>query len=221
MTIWLACPFIAFTAMVLGCSAIPAMAQTGCQSVSAGIQRPYASGFTIPSTFDVSVNGYSGGPCWVTRIRLYVDNQPYALSREYPPAPNAVQDAEFNVTLPQGYHNLVAVTYNNAGYAAASSVNQVFVAPKDKTIYITAPASNATVGSPTVIGARGRWDGPTYYYSQIQHMRVYVDNVDVYDTNLPQLMFQKSFAPGLHHLVVIAWNKSGAFIQASEYFTSK
>jgi hypothetical protein len=89
----------------------------------------------------------------------------------------------------------------------------------DQTIHICAPVAGSTVASPATVSAKARWDGHS-----IQHMRVYVDNVDRFDVSSPvggSLKTTLSLIPGSHHLVVTAWDASGQIIQSGETFTSK
>jgi hypothetical protein len=109
------------------------------------------------------------------------------------------------------------VAWNKDGYAFTSPAVPIFVAPYDKTVYITSPLANRTVNSTVTITARARWDN-----LMISHMRAFVDNQDVYDASDPAnaaISFQKVFPAGTHHLVVIAWDNGGQYIESSEYFT--
>jgi hypothetical protein len=89
----------------------------------------------------------------------------------------------------------------------------------DQTVHICSPVAGSTVSTPVAISAKARWDSHT-----IQHMRVYVDNVDRFDLNSPvggAIKTTLSLTPGSHHLVVTAWDMSGHVIQSGETFTSK
>jgi len=89
----------------------------------------------------------------------------------------------------------------------------------DQTIHLCVPASGSTVASPVAISARARWDNQT-----IVHMRVYIDNGDVYDEDNPPsdtIAASISLNTGSHHLVVIAWDAHGNYIQSGENFNSQ
>jgi hypothetical protein len=89
----------------------------------------------------------------------------------------------------------------------------------DQTIHLCVPASGSTVALPVAISARARWDNQT-----IVHMRVYIDNDDVYDEDNPSgdtIAASISLNTGSHHLVVIAWDAHGNYIQSGENFNSQ
>ncbi len=77
---------------------------------------------------------------------------------------------------------------------------------------------------------RARWDVQGESGSggsELTHIRVYVDNQDVYDKNVNEdttqayVDFYKTFAPGGHSVVAIAWNYSGQYIKKYSTFTVK
>src|SRR5579864_1446915 len=189
------------------------LAASSCQQGSASINDPLTK-YTIPATYTVVAQSGTSGGCDITAMRLYVDNVGV-----YTASFGGSQTAGFSYTytFTQGYHTLVAVAWNNDGYAFTSLKTTIFAAPKDQTVYITEPKPNQTVGSTVTIAARTRWDN-----ADISDMRAYVDNQDVYDASHPlygAIRFQKTFPSGKHYLVGIAWDDYGNYIKAEEYFT--
>jgi hypothetical protein len=89
----------------------------------------------------------------------------------------------------------------------------------DQTIHICTPAAGSTVPTSVAISAQARWDSHT-----INHMRVYVDNVDLYDKSQPPggaINVTLSLSVGSHHLVIMAWDTLGQDILSGETFTTK
>jgi hypothetical protein len=96
-----------------------------------------------------------------------------------------------------------------------------FCAPPstDQTIHICKPLAGSTVATAVAVSAQARWDTHTIY-----HMRVYVDNVDLYDKSQPpggEINTTLSLAVGQHHLVIMAWDASGNYILSGETFTTQ
>ena len=90
----------------------------------------------------------------------------------------------------------------------------------DQTIHICMPvAGSTTVPSMVTVSARARWDTHT-----INHMRIYIDNVDLYDKSQPPgdaINAILSLNVGTHHLVVMAWDTLGNYIESGETFTTQ
>jgi hypothetical protein len=90
----------------------------------------------------------------------------------------------------------------------------------DQTIHLCTPAAGGTAAaSPVVISARARWDNQT-----ITHMRIYIDNDDLYDQDNPPgdaIVVSVPLNAGSHHLVISAWDTHGNYIQSGENFDSK
>jgi hypothetical protein len=212
------CKSALFTYSCLALSMIllrPAFASNACQSGQAQITSP-ADHYTLPATFDVVAQASTGGGCDITAMRLYVDNHTVIT---FPEGGSPSAGFSYNYTAAEGYHSLVAVAWNNEGYAFASPPISIFAAPYDQTVYIRTPKPNQTVGSTVEIGARVRWDN-----AFVSHMRAYVDNQDVYDLVNPQynaMYFQKVFSSGQHYLVIIAWDNAGNYLKAEEFFIVK
>ena len=89
----------------------------------------------------------------------------------------------------------------------------------DQTIHICTPVAGSTVATAIAISAQARWDTHT-----INHMRIYIDNVDLYDKSQPPggaINATLSLAAGKHHLVIMAWDTLGNSIQSGETFTTQ
>ena len=89
----------------------------------------------------------------------------------------------------------------------------------DQTIHICKPVAGSTVAGAVAISAQTRWDTHTIY-----HMRVYVDDVDLYDKHLPPggaIETTLSLSSGKHHLVITAWDTRGNRILSGETFMTQ
>ena len=89
----------------------------------------------------------------------------------------------------------------------------------DQTIHICTPVAGSTVAGEVAISAQTRWDTHTIY-----HMRVYIDDVDLYDERLPPggaIETTLSLSSGKHHLVITAWDTHGNRILSGETFTTQ
>jgi hypothetical protein len=182
---------------------------SSCSTGDAVINSPGRNGGTVPNPVKVDAAAETGGGCNITAMRLYVDNQSFLT------VPVSAPGAGFtkSVNLATGFHTLVIVAWNNQGVAFTSSPVMVFVAGQDMTVYILSPGSGATVSNPVTITARTRWDN-----SFVNHLRAYVDNVDIFDADSDSFSFQTRLSAGSHFLVVIGWNNGGQFIKSSETF---
>jgi len=181
-------------------------------------------GGTYSSPTNVIVKASTGAGCTLTEVRLYSDNKTYQSYAVNQPGPGV---GGFNfqpVNLADGYHNIVGVAWNQDGYAFRTQDFSIFIANEDKAVYIVSPADNATLTNSTVhFDVRTRWDvsaGPNQG-TQVTHVRVYLDNKDIYDYNGDHVDFYKTLAPGGHYVVAIAWNQSGNYIKSSSSFIVK
>jgi|ERR1035437_7893970 hypothetical protein len=89
----------------------------------------------------------------------------------------------------------------------------------DQTIHICTPLAGSTVPTAVAISAQARWDSHTIYY-----MRVYIDNVHLYDKSQPPggaINVTLSLSAGSHHLVIMAWDTLGNYILSGETFTTQ
>src|SRR5947209_1781571 len=207
-----------FVAVAIAASSTVALAQTpACSVGSATIQLPSGTGqVQSGSPAAVQVNAQVGNQtsptpsgCDITAVRLYINNR--ANQTVYVNAPAAT--VGFRPTLPDGIYNAAGVAYDNKGYAFVSSTLPLYIGNTDATIYAVAPTNNVTTGNPVTFIAYTRWDatGPNQQgANQTILMRFYVDNQNVYQSSGPIAGFQKSFAPGVHHLVIVAYNGNGA-----------
>ena len=175
---------------------------------------------TISSPFfiqlDTTING-SG--CVITYARLYADNkaiQEFSLSS---PSPGGTR---FNqVILPDGYHNMVGVAWDQYGYSFPTPGFNLFVANEDATVYINSPQAAVPNTTDVHFDMRTRWDYTLpngFPGNKVTHVRVYVDNQDIYDSDNNYVDFYKSFPSGGHTVVTIAWEGSGQYIKASSSF---
>ena len=89
----------------------------------------------------------------------------------------------------------------------------------DQTIHICKPVAGSTVPAIVTISAQARWDSHT-----VNHMRVYIDNVDMYDKSQPPggaISATLSLSAGSHHLVIVAWDTLGNDILSGETFITQ
>ena len=174
-------------------------------------------GSTVPSP--VHVTASATGQFAIVHMRIYIDN-------------NAVFDTDastLDTLLPMGsgQHNMVVVAWDSHGNAFVASRN--FTASgssggfcglpaTDQTINICSPTAGSTVNSPVAVSARARWN----CCGAVTHMRVYIDNVDKFDMDFPtnnEIDTHLDVPLGSHNMVIVAWNSTGAHIQASTQFT--
>lgn len=187
--------------------------------------QSYSGQTTIGSPFAIQVNAsVTGNGCNITFVRLYADNKSVQGYSTNGGGSNFPQ-----VTLSDGFHNLVGVAWDQDGYSFRTQDFNLFVANEDRTVYIPYPANGAVLTNPDVhFDVRAREDTiPGYYGTDLTHIRVYVDNQDVYDKNVNQdvnqtyVDFYKTFPPGGHSVVAIAWNYRGQYIKSYSTFTVK
>ena len=89
----------------------------------------------------------------------------------------------------------------------------------DQTIHICTPVAGSTVPAVVTISAQARWD-----FHTVNHIRVYIDNVDLYDKSQPPggaIKVTLTLAVGKHHLVLVAWDTLGNHILSGETFTTQ
>lgn len=209
-------------AVVVVLTSMAAAAQTAATSnpcATGSASLPGQSGGTFGSPFDVLMKASTGSGCNLTELRLYVDNKTYQSI-----AVNQTGAGGYDfkpINLSDGYHTFVGVAWNRDGYAFVTNALTEFVGNENQTVYIVSPADNARLTNSTVhFDIHTRWDipGQTNYGTQVTHVRVYVDNKDIYDTNSNHVDFYKTLTPGGHYVVAIAWNQSGNYIKSSSSF---
>src|SRR5436305_1392197 len=124
-----------------------------------------------------------------------------------------------------GLHDIRVIAYDSSNNAFQKDTNIVVsngsagqpcgIPTTSTAITFCYPAAGATVGSPVTFSARARWD-----CCNISHIRLYVDNKDVYDADYSDTVFtQLPIAPGQHNATIVAWDNQGAVIKNSETFT--
>ena len=172
-----------------------------------------ANNDTVPSPVQVTVASAVNS---MTLLRLYDNDQ------------NVFETANTSfstdLAVGEGLHHLVAVAYDALGNA---SVDERFIRvttpgtqfpcgipDSGRDINICAPAEFSTVASAVTISARARWD-----CCVISHIRVYMDNQDVFDADSQEWAYQQfTLASGGHYMVVIVWDNNGDFTAVSRTF---
>ncbi len=155
-------------------------------------------------TFSGSATPASSNP--ITAMRIYLDNV----------AVYTVGANKLNTTLnvANGNHYLVMQAWDSSGAAYQASEN-FSVGASGGAITISQPANGATVSSPVPFGAQATApSGRT-----ITAMRLYVDNASLYTVAANNLSTSLNIGGGNHHLVIQAWDQTGAVYQTSENFT--
>lgn len=137
----------------------------------------------------------------------------------------SAQTPSSTAVLADGYHNLVGVAWDQDGYSFGTPDLNLFIANEDHTIYTNSPQNGAVLTNPDVhFNVRTRWDYTLpngYPGNRVTHVRVYVDNQDVYDTNANDLDFYKTFPSGGHTMEAIAWNGEGQYRKSYTTFSVK
>jgi hypothetical protein len=172
-----------------------------------------ANNDTVPTP--VQVTAASSTPN-LTLLRLYDNNQ------NVYETPHSSFSTNLNIG--QGLHHLVVVAYDSLGnaytdqrYIRVTGTGTQFPCgipeyPTD--INICATAEFSTVNSPVTVSAWPNWDGQV-----ISHLRIYMDNQDVYDANYGQIVnHQFPLASGGHYMVIIAWDNAGNYIDVARTF---
>jgi len=90
---------------------------------------------------------------------------------------------------------LLIVTFSLAGVSFAG-------------VTITSPQNGSTVSSPVHVVASATSANP------ITFMRIYVDNIDVYDIAANRIDTSVSMSPGTHNVIVQAWDSKGTVFKA-------
>lgn len=185
---------------------------------------PGTPGGTTSSPFNSIVKASTPAGCTLTAVRLYADNETIQTHAVNQPGPGPGGSNFQPINLPDGYHNLVGVAWNQDGYAFRTQDFRIFVANEDQTVYPVSPAENSTSTDSTVhFDIRTRWDPVAGHNqgTQVTHVRVYVDNANIYDFNGDHVDFYKTLSPGRHFAVAVVWNASGSHIQGTSSFTVK
>ncbi len=177
-----------------------------------------AKGTTLNSPVTVSAASNVTG---FTLNRLYLDN-----TSVYQVASQMVNTP---VTVGNGTHTLVLVSYNNAGKAFSTSTTFTVgtssppptgCLPSAAGVSICAPTAGSTAASPVTITA-----GALAQSGNITAIRAYIDNVAVFTTNNPtaaksqQVSQSVTVAAGTHTLVVVGYEGTGGSLTSTESFT--
>jgi hypothetical protein len=80
-------------------------------------------------------------------------------------------------------------------------------------VTVSSPSAGSTAGSPVHFVASSTSTHP------ITAMRIYVDNVSVYNTSAASLDTQIALSTGQHNTIIKAWDSSGAILQQSFLLT--
>jgi hypothetical protein len=172
---------------------------------------------SVPSPVHVTATA-TGGSLAIVHMRVYVDNSSVFDSNA------TTLDTLLNMGA--GQHTMVVVAWDTQGHAFTSSRTFTVtgsaggscgIPTTDRTINVCSPTAGSAVNSPVAISVRARWD-----CCAVTHMRIYVDNVDRFDTDFPvnnAIDTHLNVTLGTHNMVIVAWNNQGTFIQASTQFT--
>jgi len=169
-----------------------------------------ANGSTLATPVEFAGAGALPGQ---TLLRLYLDDQPIFQT--------TAVSFDTTISVGAGNHHAVLVGYSSSGISGNKTDQSFFtvsgtgtigcgLAATDQTILICYPGEGQTVSSPFQLQARARWDA-----RGISHMRVYVDDGDVYDLDYPREGYISptlSLAAGAHRIVIVAWNNAGTWI---------
>ena len=172
-----------------------------------------ANNTTVPSTIQVTAASSVKG---LTLMRLY-DNDQQMLQ---------TSNSSFNTNLAvgQGLHHLVVVAYDSSGNAYTDqrfirvtntgTQSPCGIPDSGRDINICAPAEFSTVTPLFTVSARAQWNG-----QNISHIRVYMDNKDVYDADYQEWVYKQfSLASGGHHMVITVWDNAGSSTSVARTF---
>ena len=180
-------------------------------SVSVGIASPTA-GYTLPNPLNLSATATSG--CKITKTTVMVDGATITSV-----ASGAVS---VPLSLATGNHNVTVQAWNETGATSSSSVNvgavnvgACAISTANRTITTCYPLANTTVPQAlrVVAGATGT--------NGVKAMRIYVDNQSVYLMNSGRIDTTINLSPGIHYLVVQAWDNGGAVFKSGRNITVK
>jgi hypothetical protein len=138
-------------------------------------------------------------------MKAYVDSQPAYY------ATGSTLSTPLN--LATGKHRLVVAAWDNAGTAYTSAPQYFTVGATVQGVTLQTPANGASVSSPVHV------QGSASAANPITAMRVYVDNVSVYQVSAANVNIYYSFSPGTHYLVLQAWDSTGAVYKTSATIT--
>ena len=127
--------------------------------------------------------------------------------------------------LGSGVHHISVVAFSNTGEAFRGDTNFTVtngsagrpcgVPTTDGTITFCYPTAGRTVGSPVTISAAAKWNAGG---SLIAHVRLYMDDKAVFDSDGQTIFTRLSLPTGTHKMAVVAWNSKNQFITNSATF---
>lgn len=176
-----------------------------------------ANGASVTSPVTVNAASNVSG---FTLNRLYLDNKAVYQSTS--------QVFSTPITATGGSHNLVLVSYNNAGKSFTSSTTFTVgvptgtgCTPSAPGVSICSPVNGQTYNSAITVTA-----GAMAQAGDITAMRVYIDNTAVYTANNPSATKTFQFSENLgvtsgsHTLVIVAYESTGASLTHSLTFNA-
>ena len=179
---------------------------TSCPPPAGGVAFcfPGVNDTNLPSPMQVTV---ASGVTGMTLMRLYDNDQ-----KVFETTNNSINTV---LAVGQGMHHLVAVAYDATGTAFSDQrfIRVTTPGPQfpcgfpdsGRDINICAPNEFSTVASPVTVSAQARWNGEV-----ISHIRVYMDNQDVFDADSQDWVHQQFALPsGAHFMVVVVWDNHG------------
>ncbi len=149
-----------------------------------------ANGATVASPVHVVAGASS--PNTITAMAIYVDNVSV-----YTNSSNSIDTL---VSMAAGSHTVVVQAWDSSGAVFKSQITITVPAG----VTVTAPKDGATAGSPVHVVASASSGNP------ITTMRIYVDNVSVYNNSSNKIDTQLSMTTGNHNMIVQAWDSTGA-----------
>ena len=101
---------------------------------------------------------------------------------------------------------------------------RIFESVERYKVYVNVPANGATVSGPyQTVDVRAQLGSSrlTNPSKDVVHLRVYLDDQPVYDTDNSSTTFKESFSIGTHRLVAVAYDAQGYSYTGSSTFTVK
>ncbi len=204
--------------VALGITACPGQART-----AAPMDDFFASAALQVQIISPAPNGMVGNPVHfqinaiagahpVSAMILYADDR--EVYRTYSDRVDA------SITLSGGSHRIVVNAWDSTGALAQAresiTVNDCPLNAASPSVTICTPTANATVISPVPFLAQA-----TDNAHPVSAMIVYVADHEASRTYSNQLQTNLNLATGSHHIVVNAWDSSGALFQAQEFVQVK
>ena len=166
------------------------------------------SGQKVNSTFPV--RAAANGPVDIWRMEEWLDGK-----KVYQALSNQLRN---NLTTTVGSHTLTISTVDVLNNVAKKSISFTTIscsAPASAGVRICTPTSGSTVSSPVSVVAASTPSSGT----SVTAVRLYVDSVAKYTTSGSRMSTSVSLSAGTHHLTVVAYEKNGNSLKASEAIT--